>query len=453
MGNFKLGSGIGSTLAAALLTLSVGCSGSANNGGGGGEGGEAGTAGTAGTGGSGGSNGGSAGSGGKHEGGEGGAAPVEPKELQLNDVSVLFPLPETPAEVKTGLLAVSTSGARGKLLPEALYTAVGPIAGTSGEANLPGAQLLAPYANLRIVALRVDPCFAELEPPMSGEGCLNQLRLIAQEVGVGGAEDSALHLFYSISRDELLEIVHDIGTLREQQAPGQRLGKLAPHPIMAEQGLSGAMAEGVRKLILARAGVDNLTRITRMSARGGPFWDFSGFDVKDGKATPFGIPTLPKGSDQKQTFNRGFGGIEQEVIDATPPSGSPDDFMVLMNMNAAQALEDAERTALLTSLLRVENPGHHSPNTVDCVSCHVATPAIKQVIEPLLGLELPDGPERFHVAEALVPSKDLEATFESDDAITNVHAFSYLGKKVGINQRTVNESAAVVAYLTELLAE
>jgi hypothetical protein len=443
----------------AFLSLQAGCAGGGvkNDSDGGSDAGSGGSA--AGRGGS--AHGGSAGSGGRQqggnqhdggqsgEGGGGGAGPIPTASLQLNDVSLLFPLPASENELAAGLLAASTQGERGQLLPESLYQGVGPIAGSTGD-GLPGSQPVARYEDLRIVALRLDPCFASLQPPADGEGCQNQLRLIAQEVGEGGAEDSALHLFYSVSRQELVDLARDIGQLRERYAPGKRLGKLAPHPVMLEQGLAGGMAEGVRQLVLAHAGLENLTRITRMSAIGGPFWDFSGFDVKDGAAVSFAIPTLNGATEQ--TFDRNFGGVESVQPEATPASGSPDDFIRLMTVSTATGLSEAERTSSLTSLLRVENPAHHSPDTIDCVTCHIATPTLKLVVEPILKVELPDVPERFETDAELVDASELEPTFENDESFTNVHAFSYLGHNVGINQRTVNESAAVVIYLSRFAA-
>lgn len=385
-----------------------------------------------------------------HHGGEsneggGGAHPSPTGPLQLNDVSLLFPLPGADDTLASGLLAASAQGEHGQLLPKSLYEGVGPIAGSSGG-GVPGAQLTAAYQDLRIVGLRIDPCFASLAPPSDGAGCQNQLRLVAQEVVAGEAADSALHLFYSVSRDELLELARGVALLREQYAAGKRLGKLAPHPIMVEQGLAGGMAAGVRQLVLAHAGAQNLTRITRLSARGGPFWDFSGFDVKDGAVVSFPIPTLE--GEVAQRFERNFGSIETEQPKVVPASGSADDFTRLLTVSTAQGLSAGERTNLLTSLLRVENPGHHSPDTIDCVTCHLATPTVKLVVEPILKTELPDVPERFRSDPEVVPASELEPTFEDREPLTNVHAFSYTGRSVGINQRTVNESAAVVAYLS-----
>jgi hypothetical protein len=436
-----------------LLALMGACSGSSaaheNEGGSAGTGGQpqAGTGGQpqAGSAGRGGSE-----QGGGHAGGVGGATQFDPSDLQLNDVSVLFPLPKTEQERSSGLLSVTAKAARGVLLPEALYDGVGHILGSvNPNPGSIGGDYKAPYANLRVVALRIDPCFAALEPARDGTDCENQLRLVVQETDAAGAFDSALHLFYSISRDEVLELVASIGGLRQNLVPGERLGKLQPHPVMVAEGLAGAMASGVRSAILAHAGEQNLRRITRMSAQGGPFWSFSGFDVASGKLASMLIPTLPSGDNVSQMFERSFGAIALAQPKATPASGSADDFMVLLDTQAARALSEAEQQAKLASLLRIENPGHHSPNTVDCVTCHVATPATKLVVEPTLGLAVAGLVDRFLPDAKLVPESELAATFDDQEPLTNVHAFSYTGMGVGINQRTVNESAAVVEYLSK----
>ena len=64
-------------------------------------------------------------------------------------------------------------------------------------------------------------------------------------------------LFYSLTRDELLGAVAEIAQLREAAAiPGAR-GPLAPHPIMAAQGLGGAFSKAVQALVLRHAGETN----------------------------------------------------------------------------------------------------------------------------------------------------------------------------------------------------
>lgn len=411
------------------------------NGGGTHAGGQGGTAAAA----SAGTDSGGAGAGGS-TGGMGAAPAVfDSSDLQLNDVSVLFPLPSSAAEQSDGLLAMTAKGARGELLPKRMFEELPSIFG-SVASDLIGATNSASYDNLRVVAMRIDPCFAELEPPASGQGCRNQVRLVVQETEVGSAFDSGLHLFYAVSREEVLELVRAIGGLRQKLAVSRALGKLQPHPLMVEQGLAGEMASGVRAAILAHAGSENLVRITRMTQNNGPFWDFSGFEVESGKLVPMHIPTLPADGDAKQTIERNFGAFQG--LEANPPSGSTDEITLLSRPTEASALSESERAAKLTSLLRVENPGAHSPDTIDCASCHAATPIKKLVVEPhgwsTAGLPAFEPNAARFDREALEPSYDGDTT-----PIMNVHAFSYFGAGLGISQRVVNESAAIVDYLSK----
>ena len=62
---------------------------------------------------------------------------------------------------------------------------------------------------------------------------------------------------------------------------------------------------------------------------------------------------------------------------------------------------------------------------------------------------LPKTEQEFLPDPKLIPEAELEATFDNQEPLTNVHAFSYTRTGVGINQRAVNESAAVVEYLSK----
>jgi hypothetical protein len=205
------------------------------------------------------------------------------------------------------------------------------------------------------------------------------------------------------------------------------------------------MAKGVRDAILAHAGEQNLVRITRMSAKQGPFWDFSGFDLVNGELKAMSIPTLSSDS-SLQAFNHGFGVMAESQVE--PPSASVDDVSLLFDAEKAEALGVEARAAALSKLVRLENPAKHSPDTVDCVSCHVTTPITKVVLDEL-GWATVDVEDAYVADAKLFAAADLAPTFESSEPLTNVHAFSYGPDGVGINQRVVNESAAVVAYLLE----
>src|SRR5262249_49943038 len=102
------------------------------------------------------------------------------------------------------------------------------------------------------------------------------------------------------------------------------------------------------------------------------------------------------------------------------------------------------------SLVRIENPSDNSPTTIDCVSCHLASPTEQLVAMPTFSLNDRTSPLAFQPDGKSVVGADMNPTLSSADGQLNVHAFSYLKQTPGINQRTVNETAAVVEYLNDL---
>jgi hypothetical protein len=383
-----------------------------------------------------------------------------PIAAQMNDVSVLFPLPTTKVDIDN-LLTASSTGARGPLVPKNLYASIGPIAGSSpADAGANERQpSIAEYQSLRVVAMRIDPCFASLTLPQDGVGCDPQLRLIFQEltepVGAPGVDafDSALHAFYSLTRSELLTVAQALVALREANADKVSFGPLAPHPVMVRQGLDGPMSQGVRALILQYAGAQNLVRVAQLNTFSGIVntWGFRADDVTSAttaKTTPFVIPTLsPDAGALSQTVTLSFNGAPGMFL---PPTLSADNLEPLDDScNSLSAC-----TPAFNALVRVENPSDHSSNTIDCVSCHSATSIESLIAMPQLALDDRTSPLAFQPTGASVTAADMAPTpgnLTVDDAKTaNVHAFSYFSTNAGISQRVVNETAAIVQYLNGL---
>jgi hypothetical protein len=379
--------------------------------------------------------------------------PVDGGAIQMNDVSILMPLTGAPSSY----LAASSHGSRGVLLPEKLYDQVGHIAG-SGGIPTPGSGGDARYADLRVVAMRLDPCFASLAPDPHGAGCTAQLRLVFQEVrtvdGVTTAHDSGLHAFYQLSRADLIALAARIASLRAGNSGGERLGGLAPHPIVVEQGMDGDMARGLSALVLEYAGASNLTRVTELSAFNADFsWSFRGFDVDDATApatTAMIIPTVAAGTTE-QTFFRGFVNAGASAVingQFSPPTTSDDDLVPLADENTAAGLTIEARQAAFDGLVRIDNPTKSSPDTIDCASCHLATPVSRLIAQPMFSLVESDDSFAFHADGRWVLPGEMAATFDGGDtAPFNIHAFSYVETSPAINQRVVDESAAIVAYL------
>lgn len=390
-----------------------------------------------------------------------------PIAATMNDVSILFPLPSSEAGI-ANLLAPSAAGDRGPLVPSALYANAGTITGLTSAAD--GGLSYTAYSDLRVVAMRIDPCFASLAPDPHGVGCSPQLRLIFQEVtwDVNGvrAFDSALHAFYSLTRDELLALARALVDLRVANTNGDSLGPLAPHPILVRQGLGGAMSKGLQQLILDHAGAQNLVRLAQLSnqddgiAFGPSAWTLSAFDVADGGATVAtarSIPTLVVDGRPVtlQTVHTIVGSpfanpdAGPAVLDADfrPATTSADSFAAVDD-GQPESVSPAALQAALDGLVRIENPADNTVNTIDCGSCHVATMTEGLLGMPMFSFDDTTSPLSFVPDGKSVTSADMAITGGTDSS--NIHAFSYFDKSPGINRRVVNETAAVVEYLNDL---
>jgi hypothetical protein len=369
--------------------------------------------------------------------------PVPPVgSIQMADLSVLLPLATSEADL-AAYASASTPGAHGALLPEDLY-----------ESDGDSVQI--PYDQLRVVAIRFDPCFAQVGPIADPASCDNQMRLVFQPLafanGATTAVDAGVHVSYAITRAQLVTAVNAIAAARAQTT-GDDLGPLAANPIVAAQGLTGPMAQGIAAVIASYANPARIERITSflvpatVGIGGTPVtWQFQGLAVAGGAATPITIATL--GGVTDQIFNASTMPLESLP---SPATTSLDNIGVLASADEAMAATPAARQAAYDAALRIENPGASSPNTIDCASCHTAEAARRLVGEPMFGLSSAGDPNAF-AAASTIPAADLVTTtaLVTPSGVLDIHAFSYLGSAPMIDQRVVNETAANLAYLQSL---
>ncbi len=377
--------------------------------------------------------------------------------VQMNDVSVLLPLAKTSAEFDGGYLGADAQGVGGPLLPEKIYEAATGIQPVKHTGNGPiGSDPNLEYADLKLVAFRIDPCFANVGPITDPSTCKNQLRLIFQSLtfdakGGTSALDGGVHAFYSLSRDELTALVDDVIALRKKQGGAKDLGALAVHPLVAKQGLLGGEAKGLEALVLAHAGTKNLTRFTIFQSTNlQTVWTFQGYDIANGKSAPMSIPTLPKNTTSVQYFV----GFSKDLAGKfTPATKADDDMQILGNLADAEKTTKAEQQAAFDAALRIENPDFHSPNTIDCASCHVAGPA-RVITGASLGITAEGNDNVFDPGSKFVAQKDLAQKTKVDMSNgLNVHVFSYKNAQPMIAMRVINETAGVVAYLNPLMGK
>lgn len=364
---------------------------------------------------------------------------------QMNDVSILLPLAKTKSELGD-YLGPASKTAGGDLVPADL---LGPVIDAT-RGIMGGID----PTTLKAVAYRFDPCFAQIGPITDPSTCDHQIRVVFQNLtattsGVT-AQDDGVHVFYSLDADTWNAALKEVIALRNANGNTTTdLGALDVHPIVAKQGLGGAMNKGLASIVLKYAAKASLTRITAFL---GVFaqhtsWNFAVTDVKDGKATTSAIAGL---ADDALSESIGLGTAPTDLVQLSfPPTTTSDDVSPLLR-GTVQDDADAHRQAAFDAALRIENPGFHSPNTIDCVSCHTAEIARQLVGEDFFKLTTTGDANAFAQDPKYVTKTDMKVKYpalQPNGLAVNLHAFSYDGTKPMIIGRVINETAAIVALV------
>jgi|GEM_PF-844414 len=356
------------------------------------------------------------------------------------DVSILYPLPEHGT---AGMIAPSEIGNYGALLPEAMVDTVtggGPLDRTGNVPNLG-------YAELRLVGLRLDPCSAR-----KAGACTSEVRAVFQALyektaGDEGdpssgtaATDGALHVVYDVPESELVGMAKEILFLKGKNGD-LALHELAPHPILAAQGLEGAFAAGLRNIVLFHLGGARIGRITAFDHNFEPDsdgWNFTTYDRGEGDVLV--SKQIPKIGTSVQVVSGSSLGDSHSIPSAEVRFGevAPDSIVALVRSGRPEAGTPgaAALAPVFEAALRIQNPNVHTAESIDCGNCHVAEGA------RLVGKTEYAFPETgaFTHTRSLAYRRDLRA-------VTNLHAFSYLRRHVSIMQRTANESVLVAEWM------
>lgn len=351
-------------------------------------------------------------------------------KLTLNDVSFLLPLPIVNREAS--LLGMAADGAMGPLLPRRLYDGL-PLLVQGETAD----QL---YGELRVVSVRVDPCFPGSTPP-AAPTCVKQLRLVAQPLftkdGAVTTRDATVHLFYSLPDAAFAKAVKTLFEL-DELAGDMTNGPLDVHPVIRRQGLDGPYHGKLKQLVLDVCGSATLSRVAFMSVDAqSTLWQFGAFNVVGGALVDDLIPRMPMLKVQAfQEF-----GSESFRNGALVPAAPNDQLDTLLRETDMRFADRRTLDKALTSALRIEHPERSSPKTIDCASCHVASRARTNA-------------ERFHAIDNsqnvdlfTAPGFDLSRLDAVKEQPKALRAFGYFGRDSAFSQRTINESAAVAKAL------
>jgi hypothetical protein len=308
------------------------------------------------------------------------------RRVDAADVSILYPL--TSGTSRDDLIRADEMATYGQLLPELV------VAGNPYPLDTQGGF----YADMRLISLRIDPCSAR-------GGCSPEIRAVYQPIltTAGGtvAADGAIHVFYAMPADELVVVVEQILALKKAHGAGVAYPvELGPQPVLVATGLSGEYARGLHEVWLSHLGAQRIARVTFMLHifPDEDAWELVRFDRQGDALVPVAISHT---QDAKQLL---FG---------------------------ASALV-AEITTAFAQAIDAQDPRTHDSESIDCGSCHLAEGA-RRVGTDAYGLTVTGG---FTSSRSLAYRRDTIA-------VTNFHAFGYLGTAVSVAQRTANESAVV----------
>lgn len=362
----------------------------------------------------------------------------------LNDVSYLMPLPNKAGE--DSLLKLESSARGGALLPLSFVNQIPVLAIDHNREEINN--------TLRVIGVRIDPCF----PLPTPQSCQRQIRLVWQPVELSRRDevesvDAALHSFYVLQDWEFANLLKELAAWKKKYAVNTAYLPLQVHPAWKEQGDAAPALTEFNKIILKYAGAGNFTRVTAMVLRGNAdMWAFAGFEpTESGKLQMLRVPRL--GDRMAQSFvnlavprdHFAGGGI------APSPKG-PDTFNNLAGESIR--LDEPGTEELIRkearAAFRVENPKNFTPENMDCVSCHVAQPAIQWVLNKRPELKV----DQLWAGEIYANAKyNLSNTSPEVWNTQQIRAFGYFGKNVAISQRMINESAEVADLINRITAQ
>lgn len=353
---------------------------------------------------------------------------------EMPEASLLLPFPS--AAEQNELLSVSSQGEAGLLLPPFVIERL-PILVASLNKTKTYNELL------KVVALRIDPCFKE------GDGwftsCRRQIRLVWQPLvereGKLLARDAAVHSFYDLSATHWNAFLADYQRLRGAfpQVAGAPLGV---HPTMAAQGLGGEFWRQLKEILLKYCGERSLTRATAMTLDFNENqWVFIGVDVKAGETTPIKVPRTPN---LGQSISMTIGDGSEFRATVFPFAMSRPALWLLDNSEVAKKkLSTAELAEASREFFRLENPKLHDTGNTDCASCHLASPAL------VWGERNLEGWADLWRESAFKSQENLENPTKGTIRTNHLRAFGYFNRSPILSQRVINETAVAVERLKE----
>ena len=351
--------------------------------------------------------------------------PVVQKVWMLQDLSVLFPLPQTLPNPNA--IRPSDQGKLGAFVPDALLQKL-PLL----EPNL---SLATQTTRLELVAVRFDPPQVRL--------IWQVFKTVTNADGKSGsvAFDTAVHSFYQVS--DTNGFISDLAeTSALAQSNLQIDAPLTVHPTLMKKGFKSDYAQSLQHLISKWCGESNLFKLTFMVASGEHLhWTFGGFTYANGEIQTLQIPKINLTG--VQTFSNSSPSAASFLggIDVIPDGQTELDAILKDSSNAMAVQSDSLEKAHFTAVT-LENPRLTDVDQTDCASCHVA-----QMVRLWVEDRTPSLTSEF--ANVFTSSQYPLTNVSADkDRSDNLRAFGYFADQPAVSQRTINDSALIASRLS-----
>ena len=358
----------------------------------------------------------------------------------LNDVTYLMPLPQSLAE--DSLLHMDDEALGGYLLHPNFLKQI-PVLTLPMRAE-------EALKSLRVVAVRIDPCFPLPVP----QACQRQVRLVWQPIELDRKQnvvtaDAALHSFYILNDQQFYNLLRDISIWKSRN-PSRTSGQaLQVHPAWAKQGTHSPALLEFQQMLKHHIGMKNFFRVTGMFLRGaGNMWAFANYQIENGELRPQPIARL--GGKRAQTFINLA--IPSDHFDgggmAPQPQGEDTLDFLMQQTNLPDSQSEELIMQSFKSLYKIENPRAYNPENMDCVSCHVAQPLKHAFFNKRPELNLRNAWMNIQYQN---PQYNLENVSVHPNDTQIVRGLGYFGNDVVVSQRVINESAEVADWLNTYL--
>jgi hypothetical protein len=355
------------------------------------------------------------------------APPPTSSRFELNDVSILFPLPADEAQRDRFLWLVPRDGERGPFFPIVHVNDLPKL-----NADVPDGF---GYPSAMVTSLRYDHC------PRTP--CEPELRLVAQPVIVTGAQvqmldDAAVHLFYRVDGPT---VEAALAALRDR-SPVSTAGRLRVHPALGRDD-AAAFVTALHALVVDNCREDTLYRITA-SSFAFDNWEFAKFTFGHDAVTREWLDHL-KSPSTSQAWLR-----QASQDDTSDPSGAiaprpTAGFEYLLARASYTNLDPDRAKAAADTIARIEDPTATKIEDVDCVSCHVATQT--RYFARRNGVTFESTFDAHGYDVSLEPAPEMDGNLSATIAFGWHHTKS---EQVfpSISQRVVNETALVAHALS-----